>query len=65
VHTKRVNVNETHELPDADEEDADNRYADTVNAPLVPETLEALRKALESGEYARYRRPRKTEGCRP
>lgn len=61
VHTKRVNVNRTHELPDADEEDADTRYADIVNAPLSPETIEALRKQLESGEYARYRRPRKDD----
>lgn len=43
-------------------ERADPSYADKVNAPLSPETIEALRKELESGEYARFRRARKGGG---
>jgi len=53
-----VDVNDAQETPDGSEGD-DPSYAKKVNAPLSPEAIEALRKALESGEYARFRRPRK------
>lgn len=55
-----MNMKDTHELPDEEEDDSPT-YAEQVNAPLSPETIEALRQALESGEYARFRRPRKNE----
>lgn len=58
VHTWVVNVNDAHERPD-ENEDGEPSYAEKVNAPLSPETIEALRKALESGEYAKFRRARK------
>ena len=58
MHTWCVNVNDAQETPD-ENEDGNPSYADKVNAPLSPETIEALRKALESGEYARFRRARK------
>jgi len=58
VHTWCVDVNDAQETPDGSEGD-DPSYAKKVNAPLSPEAIEALRKALESGEYARFRRPRK------
>lgn len=43
------------------EEDDDQQYADQVNAPLSLEVIAALRAQLESGEYARYRSPRRGE----
>jgi len=58
VHTWRVKMSDSHELPDEDEDDGPS-YAEKVNAPLPLETIEALRKALESGERATFRRPRK------
>jgi len=58
VHTGVVNVNDAHEQPN-DDEDGEPGYAKKVNAPLTPETIKALRKQLESGEYAKFRRPRK------
>lgn len=47
---------------DARDDDASRRYVDKVNAPLSRETLEALRAALSSEEYARYRRARPRDG---
>lgn len=44
-----------------DEGDAGQCYVDKVNAPLSPEVIAALRAQLESGEYARYRSPRRGE----
>lgn len=41
---------------DVRNDDAGQRYADKVNAPLSRETLEVLRAELESEEHARYRR---------
>lgn len=46
---------------DEENEDAGQRYADKVNAPLSRETLEALRAELQSEEYARFRKPRRSE----
>lgn len=43
------------EPEDVLEDDAGQRYADMVNAPLSRETLEALRAALASKERARFR----------
>lgn len=46
---------------DACDNDAGQRYADKVNAPLSRETLEALRAELQSEERARFRKPCRRE----
>lgn len=56
-------MNNPQETPDGSK-DAKPSYAGKVNAPLSPEMIKALRKALESGERAKFRRPRKDAGKR-
>lgn len=46
---------------DARDDDAGQRYADKVNAPLSREMLEALQAELQSEEHARFRKPRRRE----
>lgn len=40
---------------------SEQSYADKVNTPLSQETLEALRAELQSEEYARFRKPRRSK----
>lgn len=47
--------------PVGEKDDASQRYADKVNAPLSRETLEALRAELQSEERAQFRKPRRRE----
>lgn len=47
--------------PVDEEDDAGQRYADQVNAPLSQEMLEALRAELQSEERAQFRKPRRRE----